>query len=292
MIKIVWNSYVAKSLLVLSVHTYRFEGNHGINNISFPFVFSIDLDDNFFVVVRAFEANIEKYASISMRKLLTITFQKLCILVRWLNFFFIFKQLAIGWLILNLNVIYFFFSLCLFSISCSNSSPSNFPTIIHTIIERIQKQKPQNSKWKSKRKTIIQTFICYTKWDNTQLFCTQLLWMCDIAQMQCFHIRLSIVSPQNPLHFLHTNEIARMTSTAIPFLCPEQGSKEHNSQQMPQVEEKIFTDDELTQLIDPILKMDDTSNDGYIDYPEFIRAQQKAAAGQHQQPHQQPSQHL
>lgn len=71
----------------------------------------------------------------------------------------------------------------------------------------------------------------------------------------------------------------------------EQGSKEnHNSQQTPQIEEKVFTDDELTSLIDPILKVDDISNDGYIDYPEFVRAQQKAAANnqQQQQHHQQP----
>lgn len=73
----------------------------------------------------------------------------------------------------------------------------------------------------------------------------------------------------------------------------EQGSKEnHNSQQMPQIDEKVFTDEELIQLIDPILKMDDTSNDGYIDYPEFVRAQQKAAANnQQQQQHQQQPQH-
>lgn len=45
----------------------------------------------------------------------------------------------------------------------------------------------------------------------------------------------------------------------------EQGSKEnHDSHQMPQIEEKVFTDEELTSLIDPILKMDDLSNDGYI----------------------------
>lgn len=68
----------------------------------------------------------------------------------------------------------------------------------------------------------------------------------------------------------------------------EQGSKEnHDSHQMPQIEEKVFTDEELTSLIDPILKMDDTSNDGYIDYPEFIRAQQKAAANTQQQQQQQ-----
>lgn len=42
--------------------------------------------------------------------------------------------------------------------------------------------------------------------------------------------------------------------------------------------DKLFNDDELVQLIDPILNMDDTNNDGYIDYPEFIQAQQNAAA--------------
>lgn len=42
--------------------------------------------------------------------------------------------------------------------------------------------------------------------------------------------------------------------------------------------DKLFMDDELVQLIDPILSMDDSNNDGYIDYPEFIRAQQNAAA--------------
>ncbi|KAL3289891.1 hypothetical protein HHI36_023280 [Cryptolaemus montrouzieri] len=43
-------------------------------------------------------------------------------------------------------------------------------------------------------------------------------------------------------------------------------------------EDKIFKDEELTTLIDPILNVDDSNKDGYIDYPEFIRAQQKAAA--------------
>lgn len=41
---------------------------------------------------------------------------------------------------------------------------------------------------------------------------------------------------------------------------------------------KLFNDEELIHLIDPILNMDDTNNDGYIDYPEFIQAQQNAAA--------------
>lgn len=61
-----------------------------------------------------------------------------------------------------------------------------------------------------------------------------------------------------------------------------QGSKDApNQQQVPQVEEKIFTDEELNTLIDPILSSDDLNKDGFIDYPEFIRAQQKSAAANH-----------
>ncbi|XP_057669961.1 cAMP-dependent protein kinase catalytic subunit-like isoform X1 [Diorhabda carinulata] len=55
----------------------------------------------------------------------------------------------------------------------------------------------------------------------------------------------------------------------------EQGNKDHDDH-----EAKIFQDDELVNLIDPILNVDDANKDGYIDYPEFIRAQQKAAGGQ------------
>lgn len=66
------------------------------------------------------------------------------------------------------------------------------------------------------------------------------------------------------------------------WFCLEQGK----AQGQNQVEDKIFADDELVSLIDPILNMDDTNHDGYIDYPEFIRAQKKAAASQKpQQPH-------
>ncbi|KOC59919.1 Multiple coagulation factor deficiency protein 2 like protein [Habropoda laboriosa] len=46
----------------------------------------------------------------------------------------------------------------------------------------------------------------------------------------------------------------------------------------PNPTEKLFKDQELVTLIDPILSMDDINNDGYIDYPEFIQAQQNAAA--------------
>lgn len=62
-----------------------------------------------------------------------------------------------------------------------------------------------------------------------------------------------------------------------------QGSKENvHQEQVPQVEEKIFTDEELNTLIDPILQTDDLNRDGFIDYPEFIRAQQKSAAANNQ----------
>ncbi|CAG9799903.1 unnamed protein product [Chironomus riparius] len=62
----------------------------------------------------------------------------------------------------------------------------------------------------------------------------------------------------------------------------EQGSKQPEQQQVPHVEEKIFSDEELNTLIDPILTSDDINKDGFIDYPEFIRAQQKAAASNQQ----------
>lgn len=37
---------------------------------------------------------------------------------------------------------------------------------------------------------------------------------------------------------------------------------------------KIFTEQELSMMIDPILDMDDRNKDGFIDYPEFVAAQQ------------------
>lgn len=48
----------------------------------------------------------------------------------------------------------------------------------------------------------------------------------------------------------------------------------------PKPEQKIFADDELQNMIDPILESDDKNKDGFIDYPEFIAAQQAAAASQ------------
>lgn len=50
-------------------------------------------------------------------------------------------------------------------------------------------------------------------------------------------------------------------------------SKHLGTNAPPQGTTKIFTDVELSQMIDPILEMDDRNRDGYIDYPEFIAAQ-------------------
>jgi hypothetical protein len=46
----------------------------------------------------------------------------------------------------------------------------------------------------------------------------------------------------------------------------------------PAPEAKIFKDEELQNMIDPILDSDDKNKDGFIDYPEFIAAQQAASA--------------
>jgi Ca2+-binding EF-hand superfamily protein len=38
---------------------------------------------------------------------------------------------------------------------------------------------------------------------------------------------------------------------------------------------KIFADAELSSMIDPIFGMDDKNQDGFIDYPEFVAAQNR-----------------
>jgi len=47
---------------------------------------------------------------------------------------------------------------------------------------------------------------------------------------------------------------------------------------VPIPEAKVFTDDELVNMIDPILQNDDKNGDGFIDYAEFSLAQASAAA--------------
>jgi len=50
-------------------------------------------------------------------------------------------------------------------------------------------------------------------------------------------------------------------SNAMGASAPQQGTT------------KIFQDNELSLMIDPILDMDDRNKDGFIDYPEFVAAQ-------------------
>ena len=40
-------------------------------------------------------------------------------------------------------------------------------------------------------------------------------------------------------------------------------------------DEKEASDETMASTIDQILSFDDTNNDGYIDYPEYIKSQQK-----------------
>ena len=57
----------------------------------------------------------------------------------------------------------------------------------------------------------------------------------------------------------------------------DQSNHDPNSGQ-PVPEAKIFKDEELVNMIDPILNSDDKNRDGFIDYPEFVQAQQAAQA--------------
>ncbi|GAB6029675.1 hypothetical protein CHUAL_005406 [Chamberlinius hualienensis] len=57
-----------------------------------------------------------------------------------------------------------------------------------------------------------------------------------------------------------------------------------NNPNRPPEGPKIFTDNELEVLIDPILSSDDSNRDGYIDYSEFAAAQARMATAPPQQP--------
>lgn len=55
----------------------------------------------------------------------------------------------------------------------------------------------------------------------------------------------------------------------------EESSQNESQVEQKKEEEKVLSDEELAALIDPILQMDDTSGDGYIDYLEFVKSQEK-----------------
>lgn len=51
----------------------------------------------------------------------------------------------------------------------------------------------------------------------------------------------------------------------------EQGSPEEQA-----ANKKVFSDEELTNIVEMVLKEDDLDKDGYITYAEFVKAQRKA----------------
>ena len=70
------------------------------------------------------------------------------------------------------------------------------------------------------------------------------------------------------------------SQTCNVFLVPKTSDHSNHDKEgdQPLPEEKIFKDDELVNMIDPILATDDKNHDGFIDYPEFVMAQQAATA--------------
>ena len=60
------------------------------------------------------------------------------------------------------------------------------------------------------------------------------------------------------------------------YVCIDASNHDHKAGPVP--EAKIFQDNELINMIDPILDADDKNKDGFIDYPEFIAAQTAAAS--------------
>ena len=64
--------------------------------------------------------------------------------------------------------------------------------------------------------------------------------------------------------------------SSVPKTSDHSNHDKEGDQPLP--EEKIFKDDELVNMIDPILATDDKNHDGFIDYPEFVMAQQAASA--------------
>ena len=46
----------------------------------------------------------------------------------------------------------------------------------------------------------------------------------------------------------------------------------HGDEKQDKPEPRIFSDEELVKMVDPILEREDKNKDGSIDYPEFIAA--------------------
>ncbi|KAK3605502.1 hypothetical protein CHS0354_004053 [Potamilus streckersoni] len=65
-----------------------------------------------------------------------------------------------------------------------------------------------------------------------------------------------------------------ITKAITHFHSEEDEKKEGDQSNKENV--KVITDEEITNIVDLVLKEDDLNNDGYIEYVEFIAAQRKA----------------
>jgi len=68
----------------------------------------------------------------------------------------------------------------------------------------------------------------------------------------------------------------------LPTITTEEENEDaHDDDHVPEPS-RIFTDHELSSLVDPVLATEDTNQDGFIDYPEFIAASNKNKKNQSQ----------
>lgn len=75
----------------------------------------------------------------------------------------------------------------------------------------------------------------------------------------------------------HGNEILMSSCSSQTNIALTDQANHDPKSGAPMPDPKIFTDAELVAMIDPILQQDDRNKDGFIDYPEFIQAQQASA---------------
>ena len=130
--------------------------------------------------------------------------------------------------------------------------------------------------WPKSRHSISEIYLVIHIVGITKIYHHQLQFFAKISWNQllrCFHEFFSKVRVN--FSFFHT-----VKSTKIIITPPLDHSNHDKDAGKPLPEEKIFKDDELVNMIDPILATDDKNGDGFIDYKEFVLAQQAAATRQ------------
>lgn len=71
---------------------------------------------------------------------------------------------------------------------------------------------------------------------------------------------------------LFTFWLYKMVKWLFWVFAADEGHEETDQRQ----ERKVFSDDELSNIVDLVLQEDDLDKDGYIEYVEFVTAQRKA----------------